>query len=66
MPFKADLDGRHEEALIHFRRVVDRGARTYVEYGLARRVIATTIASTSRRSRRQWSRCMWLPPQNSG
>jgi tetratricopeptide (TPR) repeat protein len=37
--FKADLAGRHEEALTHFRWVVEHGARTYAEYDLARNEI---------------------------
>ena len=38
--FKSGLAGRHEEALNHFRWVVQQGARTYSEYGLARNEIA--------------------------
>jgi tetratricopeptide (TPR) repeat protein len=38
--FKSDLAGRHDEALTHFRWVAEQGARTYVEYGLARNEIA--------------------------
>jgi tetratricopeptide (TPR) repeat protein len=38
--FKSDLAGRHEEALNHFRWVVQQGARTYTEYGLARNELA--------------------------
>jgi len=38
--FKSDLAGRHEDALTHFRWVVEQGARTNVEYGLARNEIA--------------------------
>ena len=38
--FKADLAGQHDEALTHFRWVVEKGARTYAEYGLARNEIA--------------------------
>jgi tetratricopeptide (TPR) repeat protein len=34
--FKIALDGREDEALAHFRWVAERGAKTYLEYGLAR------------------------------
>jgi tetratricopeptide (TPR) repeat protein len=34
--FKIALAGREDEALAHFRWVADRGAKTYLEYGLAR------------------------------
>ena len=40
LAFKSDLAGRHEEALTHFRWVVEQGARTYAEYALARNEIA--------------------------
>ena len=34
--FKIALAGREDEAVAHFRWVADRGAKTYLEYGLAR------------------------------
>ena len=34
--FKIALEGREDEALAHFRWVADRGAKTYLEHGLAR------------------------------
>jgi len=47
--FKSDLAGRTEEALTHFRWVIDHGAHTYSEYNLARNEIARMQhAATSR------------------
>jgi tetratricopeptide (TPR) repeat protein len=34
--FKAEIEGRQSEALTHFQWVVDKGARNYFEYGMAR------------------------------